>query len=257
MRTFVVNLDRHPDRLASIDAQLKGLAISYDRIAAVDGAKLSQAELDEVYDLQLCKSLLGRELARGEIGCAMSHLAICQRMKDEDISIACVLEDDAQLSQSLPKALHGLRFLAETNEPVVCLLTHVGRYTDWGARAMDSDRRICKTVHAYCTHGYVLNHAAAEALLAHNQKINHPIDFWNDLSAKGVLKVRAVVPYVVGHSAFAKHSEIETERLALSQIDALSPMKKILRGIRSRLYDKLIYELIKPFLRIRKQDQTF
>lgn len=257
MKTFVINLDRHPDRLASIDAQLKGLNISYKRIAAVDGAKLSQAEINDVYDPQLCKSLLGRELARGEIGCAMSHLTAYQLMQDEDIELACVLEDDAQLSHNLPKVLSGLQYLSEESEPMVCLLTHVGRYTDWGAKVMDSERRVCKTVHAYCTHGYVLNRAAAKALLTHNLKINHPIDFWNDLSAQGVLKVRAVVPYVVGHSAYASHSEIETERLALSQIDAMPTTKKVWRRIKTRLYDKLIFELIKPFLRIRKQDQTF
>lgn len=257
MKTFVVNLDRHPDRLASIDSQLKALNIPFERIAAVDGVKLSQASLGKVYDPELCKSVLGRELARGEIGCAMSHLTICQRMQDEGISLACVLEDDAQLSQNLPKALRALQYLEETNRPTVCLLTHVGRYTDWGARTLDSERRVCKTVDAYCTHGYVLNRAAAQALLLHNRKITHPIDFWNDLSARGVLKVRAVVPYVVGHSAFASHSEIETERLALSQVDALPLIKKLVRSLRSRIYDKLVYELIKPFLRIRKQKQTF
>lgn len=257
MRTFVVNLDRHADRLASIDAQLKELSIAYDRIAAVDGAKLTQAEIDKVYDPVSCKKMLGRELARGEIGCAMSHLAIYRHMQMENISLACVLEDDAQLSQDLPKTLQSLQYIAENKSSFVCLLTHVGRYTDWGGKALDSERKVCKTVHAYCTHGYVLNNAAAQALLVHNQKINHPIDFWNDLSAQGVLNVRAVIPYVVGHSAFASHSEIETERLALSQIDSLPLTRKIWRSIRIRLYDKLVYELIKPFLRIRKQDQTF
>lgn len=257
MKAFVVNLDRHPERLASIDAQLRGLNLPYERIAAFDGAKLSQAALDEVYDSALCQSSLGRELARGEVGCAMSHLTIFQRILDDRLGVACVFEDDAYLSDALPQTLDALLYLAELNEPLVCLLTHVGRYTEWGARNLNSGQKICKTVHAYCTHGYVINSAAAKTLLAHNKKINHPIDFWNHLAAEGVIKVRAVVPYVVGHTEFASHSEIEAERLVLSQIHVLPLRKRLWRVIRSRLYDKLIYELIKPFLRIRRQDQTF
>lgn len=257
MKVFVVNLDRHPDRLASIDKQLGDLDLPYQRIGAVDGSKLTQLELDTVYDPGLCKRLLGRELARGEIGCAMSHLSIYRQMVDESIEIACVLEDDAQLNPALPSILDALECLAGDQSPIVCLLTHVGRYTNWGARSINSTHRICKTVHAFCTHGYAINHAAAKALLEHNHNINHPIDFWNYLSSMGVLQVRAVVPYVVGHSGFATHSEIEAERIALSQENTFSHSQRIWQRIRVRLYDKFIYQLIKPFLRIRKQPQTF
>lgn len=257
MKVFVVNLDRHPDRLASINKQLGDLGLPYQRISAVDGNKLTQLELDTVYDPVLCKRLLGRELARGEIGCAMSHLSICRQMVDESIEVACVLEDDAQLNPALPSILDALECFGKDQKPIVCLLTHVGRYTDWGAMPINSTHRICKTVHAFCTHGYVINRAAAKALLEHNHKINHPIDFWNDLSSMGVLQVRAVVPYVVGHSGFATHSEIEAERIALSQENAFSHSQRIWQRIRVRVYDKFIYQLIKPFLRIRKQQQTF
>lgn len=257
MKVFVVNLDRHPDRLASIHEQLGDLNLPYQRIGAVDGSKLSQSELDTVYDPGLCKRLLGRELARGEIGCAMSHLSVYRQMLGESIEVACILEDDAQLNHALPSILDSLECLGKDQKPIVCLLTHVGRYTDWGAMAINSTHRVCKTVHAFCTHGYVINRAAAKALLKHNQKINHPIDFWNELSSRRVLQVRAVVPYVVGHSGFATHSEIETERIALSQENGFSQSQRVWQRIRVRLYDKFIYQLIKPFLRVRKQQQTF
>jgi glycosyl transferase, family 25 len=258
MNIYVVNLDRHPDRLASIEQQLTALDLSYFRVAAVDGSKLSKEELDQVYDPVLCKRSCGRELARGEIGCAMSHLSIYKQMVASQIPLACVLEDDAQLSEKLPQVLEALEYLAAEQEPVVSLLTHVGRYTAWGAKTLsNADHQICKTVHAFCTHGYVINHAAARALLKHNQKINHPLDYWNDFSSRGVLQVRAVVPYVVGHSGFAMHSEIETERMALSQDNDMLLSKSVWQRCRTRVYDKFFYELIKPLMRIRKQHQTF
>lgn len=258
MNIYVVNLDRHPDRLASIEQQLSALDLGYFRVAAVDGSKLSQEELDQVYDPELCKRSLGRELARGEIGCAMSHLSIYKQMLATQIPLACVLEDDAQLSEKLPQVLEALEYLGAEQKPVVCLLTHVGRYTAWGAKTLsNTHHQIYKTVHAFCTHGYVINQAAASALLNQNLKINHPIDYWNMLASKGIVKVRAVVPYVVGHSGFAQHSEIESERIALSQTD-VSPLKaRLSQKFRERFYDKFVYQLIKPLMRIRKQPQTF
>lgn len=209
MNIYIVNLDRHPDRLDSIEQQLSELGLDYIRVAAVDGSKLSQRELDQVYDPVLCKRSLGRELARGEIGCAMSHLSIYRRMMESQIPLACVLEDDAQLSEKLPQVLEALEYLGAEQEPVVCLLTHVGRYTAWGARTLkNTDCQVCKTIHAFCAHGYLINLAAARQLLSNNDSVKTPIDYWNNWSAKGVVKVRAVVPYVVGHSGFSQQSDI-------------------------------------------------
>lgn len=67
MQTFVINLDRHPERLASIRRQLQELGIVHERIAAVDGVSLSQQQLDEVYDPVLVRRTLGRELAGGRL----------------------------------------------------------------------------------------------------------------------------------------------------------------------------------------------
>lgn len=258
MNIYVVNLDRHPDRLASIEQQLTALGLSYFRVAAVDGSKLSQEELDQVYDPVLCKRSLGRELARGEIGCAMSHLSIYKQMVASQMPLACVLEDDAQLSEKLSQVLEALEYLGSEQEPVVCLLTHVGRYTAWGAKTLsNTHHQICKTVHAFCAHGYLINLAAARQMLSNNALLKTPIDYWNNWSAKGVIKVGAVIPYVVGHSGFAQQSDIEPDRMMCSQEDALPVSKKIARFFKNRFYDKLIYQLIKPLMRIKKQPQTF
>lgn len=258
MKIFVINLDRHPERLVSIRQQLQEFGMDHERIRAVDGGTLSQQQLDEIYDPALVRRTLGRDLARGEIGCAMSHLSVYRKMAEQSIPVACILEDDAHLTQVLPSILHSLtQFMASAN-PMVCLLTHVGRYTEWGYSSLAvNDYKVCKIVHAFCTHGYVINLEGAKALLKHNHQIKHPIDYWNDLSWNKIITVRAVVPYVIGHSSFAQHSEIETDRMALSQEEWLPTTTKLWNQLKIRFYDKLIYQLIKPFLRIKKQPQTF
>ena len=258
MKTFVINLDRHPERLASIREQLQALCMSFERISAVDGRTLSQQQLDAVYDAELVRRTLGRELAKGEIGCALSHLIIFHQMVKENISSALVLEDDAQLTPVLPEILESMSKKMPARQPMVCLLTHVGRYTAWGSKKLAVENyRLCRTVHAFCAHGYVINLSAAKVLLKYQRRIRHPIDYWNDLSSKGTVEVRAVVPYVIGHSDYAQHSSIEADRIALSQEDTLPSMSRFIRRAKLRCYDKFIYQLIKPLLRIKKQEQTF
>lgn len=87
---FVINLDRSPDRLQEIDKRLKKLGIRYERIQAVDGAKLTPEELTKV-TTKNCK----RFCTRSAIGCAMSHIKVWKEVTKRNLKSVMVLEDDA------------------------------------------------------------------------------------------------------------------------------------------------------------------
>ena len=67
------------------------LGLEFHFINAIYGKDLSQDQVDNVYDEALSKKEFGRSLSRGELGCALSHISIYQKMIDEDIEIAIVL----------------------------------------------------------------------------------------------------------------------------------------------------------------------
>ena len=77
MKVFVINLDRHPERLAHMRRQLP--AIAFDRVAAVDGTKNPP-------------TIHG--LTRFELACLASHQNAWRRFLTGSESHACFLEDD-------------------------------------------------------------------------------------------------------------------------------------------------------------------
>lgn len=100
LKTFLINLDRRSDRLIFVKRQLGNLGIDFERISAVDGNCLTDEQkvfLNQPRFALECK----RKAVNGEFGCALSHRAVWQRMVDESIPFALVLEDDVQLSSEL------------------------------------------------------------------------------------------------------------------------------------------------------------
>jgi glycosyl transferase family 25 len=92
MKTFLINLDRSPERLELMDARLKALGITYKRIRAVDGRDLPP--------------LAGSRLSATERGCLLSHIAVWNTIAAGDEPCALVLEDDVLLSPHLPALVH-------------------------------------------------------------------------------------------------------------------------------------------------------
>ena len=79
----VINLERRPDRLARISAQLEKAGLNFEVQVAVDG----QLETHEP-----------TFLSKGAIGCWKSHVNSMQRIVQANAPFGLILEDDAVLS---------------------------------------------------------------------------------------------------------------------------------------------------------------
>lgn len=99
-RTFVISLPGSTTRQESIAAQLARHQIDFSWKEAVNGRSLDEQTLGRVYDAERAEREGGRQLSRGEIGCALSHLDIYQTMLDQELDTVLVLEDDAALSSN-------------------------------------------------------------------------------------------------------------------------------------------------------------
>lgn len=93
--TFVINLDKDVERMQFMHEQLTKLNIPYTRESAVYGKNYqpSLVEYDEVQALEKGR----HSLLPGEIGCALSHAHVIQKIVAEKIPYALVLEDDVEL----------------------------------------------------------------------------------------------------------------------------------------------------------------
>jgi glycosyl transferase family 25 len=88
---FVINLDRSPERLSSIAKRLNKLSIQFERVAAVDGSLLTNAQIEGFVK----NAPWRRKNTPGEIACYLSHLKVMKIIRDKKIERAVILEDDA------------------------------------------------------------------------------------------------------------------------------------------------------------------
>jgi len=119
-KSFVINLDRRPDRMALIDAQ-KPLLPLFERVSAFDGR-----------DLTISKRL--RSLCRhgdyymrpGVIGCVLSHLKLYMRLiDDKEHDGYLIFEDDVVVDECFLQKLNRVLATFETKHitPSILFLT--------------------------------------------------------------------------------------------------------------------------------------
>ena len=87
-----------------MEQQLSRLGMDYEIFPAVDGQHLSDRDLLQ-YSAKEATKLIGRELSRGEIGCALSHLRIYEKLIASGDFDCLILEDDINIGQMLPEVL--------------------------------------------------------------------------------------------------------------------------------------------------------
>ena len=92
---YVINMDRSTDRLEEIDGRLRRLGIKYQRISAVEGSKLSYAEIRK--ETTLPSALFS---TKGAIGCALSHKKAWKDAVVRNLNRVLILEDDVILGET-------------------------------------------------------------------------------------------------------------------------------------------------------------
>lgn len=108
---LVINLDSSTDRLASVTRQLHDAGFTFERLPAVDGRLLPEAEV-----ARLCPDNSGHfysPLTRGEVGCSLSHLRALRTMLERRIDRFVVFEDDFELQPGFARCLRELLALGD------------------------------------------------------------------------------------------------------------------------------------------------
>ena len=165
MKIFVINRKQDVARRDAIASRLNVLGCAFELVEAVDGHALDETAKRALADVVKMRRVL-RVMSDGEIGCAASHLAVYRRMIAEKIESACILEDDARLSEQFASAVE----TTLGSGPRVVLLTDRQYGMIW-------------------TIGYLINRAAAKVMLCYNSPIWRVADCWESLARRGRLRV--------------------------------------------------------------------
>ena len=182
---FVINLRREKTKRETMRRRLTSLGIEPVFVEATDGRELDENSLKKVYSAQKAVEVFKRELSRGEVGCALSHLSIYWRMEEEGLEKAVILEDDAVVCDDFPAIL---KHLDEVPPHCECLLLgydadivrEIFLYTSfWGSRKYFGKYRLKRFVKvAFGTYGYMITLQGARKLLAQIETVDKPIDHY-------------------------------------------------------------------------------
>lgn len=91
---FVINLPTKTERRLAIERQLIALGAQFEIVEGVFG---NDARVTARYDDALAIKEHGESFATGEKGCALAHALVYERMVNERIPLALILEDDIVL----------------------------------------------------------------------------------------------------------------------------------------------------------------
>ncbi|HNG94866.1 MAG TPA: glycosyltransferase family 25 protein [Acidobacteriota bacterium] len=172
---WVISLQRSTDRRAHITQHLTSHNLAFEICDAVDGQQLTASDL-ALYDARQSIQCLGREMTHGEIGCALSHLRLQQRMVNENIEEVLILEDDAVLKFGFFEVLQR-RALFPSDWELMLLCNTNGICSAWYHQPLFEHLAVVKfagSVHSNAA--YLLKQSGARKLLAAGYPIRVPSD---------------------------------------------------------------------------------
>lgn len=229
MKVFVVNMEKDADRKEHVLKECSNKGIVPEIISAVDGRLIPDNELQE-----LVHPGLSCGLTPSEIGCALSHLKIYNKIIAENISLALVLEDDVKLDESFIKVLSALE-KTDFSSPTVILLSEVRRYIPFGKTRIDDKFTLVNTTQASLSHCYVINLAGAKALAKFLTPVWLEADRWTFFRECEVVNMKAVIPPVGHLSTMSETSTIWPTQQELNAKDEIRIRRaKTIKLIRKR-----------------------
>ena len=225
---FVINLDKSPERMATIAKRLDELDIPFERISGVYGADLSEEEIAKYYCAKLNKKNYRRPLGLGEIGCYISHIKAWQTIVDRQLHCALILEDDIVIEEGLAELVSKLGkssdtfdivkfFNKKTNPKIVESVDFTSKY------------KLCRFKKIPIgNYAQLISLSGAKKLLKAYEKFGRPVDediqhWWeSDTNVLGVL------PSVVRPNDGAK-SDIDSQGKRKGTTTFLAFAKNIIR----------------------------
>jgi glycosyl transferase, family 25 len=104
-KAFILHLERASSRAATVQSLRASLPVESEVLAAVDGARLTQQEVDEAYAPRRFRPRYPFPLTRTEVGVFLSHRLAWRQILDDALDFAFIFEDDAEIDPSAFAAL--------------------------------------------------------------------------------------------------------------------------------------------------------
>ena len=137
---------------------------------AIMANKMTKEELD-------VKAIKDTFLSPSEIGCALSHCGVYDEFLKSDKKSIMICEDDIYFTEyfDYDSLLQIKEFLEETDEPRLVVLQK-SIYHHKRIRSVGDNVNLYSTRNGFCTHGYIINRAAARNIKSFQTPVRFEID---------------------------------------------------------------------------------
>ncbi|GHS94522.1 hypothetical protein FACS1894139_02040 [Planctomycetales bacterium] len=248
MKIYAINLARAAARRAHIERECARYALPVEIFPAVDGAALTAEEIAATVEPRAQKLL-----TVGEIGCALSHWRLYQKIVAEKIPAALILEDDAKFILD-PRPLLAA-FAAPVADGVYLLTKRGSQYIKRRPQRL-AGYAFYPLIFDFGTHGYVITQNAARALADFLSPLRMRADMWKYMVVNGAVRVFGPETAVIGlDEPLAAHSSLEEER-NIERGNKDRQLYFLLRGLmpwRQKIKYYLWKTCVKPWLPVVKQ----
>jgi GR25 family glycosyltransferase involved in LPS biosynthesis len=167
-KTFLINLDRRPDRLAASKRRADLIGLEFERFPACDGAK---ENLHIISAQEIGQSPMYWNLAAA--GLCVTLTRIIERAKSEKLDSILILEDDFSVNPDIKDVN---KFIDDNIKDVP---------SDWETLYLGANHlrpfvpmteHVAKLSGAYACHAHAVRSTIFDIMLEELSKINNPID---------------------------------------------------------------------------------
>lgn len=216
---FVINLETARGRYARVNTRCKHLGLRCERINAVNGKRLTDAELSAVATPE-CAG----KCTPAMLGCALSHMKVWNLARQRGLKRVLVLEDDAAFTDSFWDVITaGLTEVPKDFDILLLGCTNLCEPTDssspsfvqWFMRHYVPKENInskhFRSQHVFTpeffggTHAYVVSQRGLQKLCDSVQRVHDHID-WQLAAMHKVLNIYAVTPHVAYQESMMESS---------------------------------------------------
>ena len=261
---FVINLKKDIEKKEHMLKLCKTFSLNCHFIDAVYGKLLSAEEISKYYAKKMAIKYSERGMSMGEIGCLLSHKNIYQKMIDEKIEQALILEDDIEFCNDIEKVFDNMDLFPKNWE--IVLLghhSHIARDVEtkasiwWKQYITKKYKLIRPSEIGKGTYGYLINNRGARKLLGTLDQFYKPIDHYtgNDKEVN-IYTINPAPIRVHTYLSDYKHSmddrtNAQKKILAENRAKKISP-KQLLRSL--GLFDFIVSlrDIFRMILPIRK-----
>lgn len=121
LKYYVINLKNETERRKLMEQSLDAQGVDYEFFEGINGRELTEDQKALFADkdkniLEMAggrKAIVEDKLSPAEKGCALSHLKLYQKILDEGVQRAVILEDDLALSHDVYEALDNIDCIKE------------------------------------------------------------------------------------------------------------------------------------------------